>query len=365
MSTKTIKDRSSKSKSIKHRSIKYSKTKYSQEKVKHNTYKIIKLLSIIKKFNDFYKKLKPKQQNVLNDYKSTSEFFNINSYLYNNNKINILYIDDYLFNSIKETYLSNKKDITNKKDVIKDKNFSLLDFVNWFKFTKKENINTKKDIFEDIPKFAEFYINTTVIKNIKILDSIFLNSYIPKLNGSEILYRGIDYNKTIYKSDYQIGDEIIFKNFLSTSTEKDKSITFTNNNMCCVYILTKLKNIPYVYLPWYVTNKLNLNTQQIKITDQDEFEYLLPRNLKFKVKNITTGLKNLNYNVLSFEKLDEILKNNNIMSMNNSNIQDIIDKIYSKMTFIHLEFIEQLPITNISKYIYNNDDNVKLQIIKH
>ena len=302
---------------------------------KKKTYKVIKMLSNIKKFQEFYKKLNLEEKDTIKDYKGIG-YKIINDYLYNGNTIKQLYFNEHLFKSrIQSQFSKNTKELFSFKNI---------DVTN-------------------IPKFVEFYINNIIIKKINILDSLFENKDIPRLDGTEILFRGTNgHTGTTDKS--KVGDEIIFKNFLSSSTEKEVSMNFTsfkpNKDICCMYILSGLKNLPYIYIPFY-----NEKIDKILIHNSsfDEFEYLLPRNLKFKITGISKGIKNMvnefnSFKKLTFEQLEKFIKNKNLDKMNNSDIEIIIDKIFNKVKFIHLEYIEQIPLMKIPNYVYNENLNL-------
>lgn len=307
---------------------------------KQKTYKIVKMLSNIKKFNNFYKNLSKEKKDVIKNYKGIG-YVNINQYLYKNNKIDNLTINKYLYDSKIKNFFT-----TNTRELFDYKNISI----------------------EKIPKFVEFYINKNIIDKINILDSIFTEKNISKLDGSEILFRG-SRGHSITNEKNKVGDEIIIKNFCSSSSENEISMYFTNlwssnlKNICCLYVISGLKNIPYIFIPWNIEKQLI--KQHISIVEQDEFEYLLPRNLKFKISKISKGFDNdskiLNLNKITFEKFDKMLNGKSLNNMNNNDIQSIIDKLYKKINVYHLEFIEQIPIKPLEPYIYKQNINLHFQ----
>ena len=315
---------------------------------KKHTYKIVKMLSNIKKFTLFYKKLSAEKKEIIDFYKGTG-YININSFLYKNNTIDNLTIDEYLYNDkIKNYFSKNTREI--------------FDF---------KNINV-----ENIPKVVEFYINKNIINKINVLDSIFIDKNISKLDGTEILFRGTR-GHSITTDKTKIGDEIIIKNFCSSSTENDISMNFTNlwgwktkqknENICCLYVLSGLKDVPYIYIPW--NTKKQLIKQEITVVSGDEFEYLLPRNLKFKLIKITKGLnidssEHSPLNKITFEKFEKLLKGKSLNSMDNNDIKSIINKLYKKINVYHLEFIEQTPIKPIEPYVYKQNINLHFQSSK-
>jgi len=302
---------------------------------KKKTYKIIKMLSNLKNFKNIYKKFNKEEKDTLVSYKQNG-YRALNEYLYNNNTIKTLTFDKYFYlSNIKSGFSNNTKDLFDYKNI---------DITN-------------------IPKFVEFYVNNIIIKKINIIDSIFTNKDIPKLDGSELLYRGKSrHTGTTDKS--KIGDEIVFKNFLSTSTEEENSLNFISSyskkvnkdkkDICCMYVISGCKNVPYIYLPW----SINAKFEKLLVVEStyDEFEYLLPRNLKFKITNITKGIKDEktdSFKKLTFEQLENLIKKKNLNKINNNDIDMIIEKIFNKIKFIHLEYVEQLPTIKIPTYIYD------------
>ena len=296
-----------------------------------NTKKVLKTYSNIKKFKNFYKNISKIDKETLEDYKG-SAYRILNNYLYNHNNIKELQIDEWLFgNTIKNLYSNNTKQLFNYK-----------------------NINVEK-----LPKYVELYINKFIVNKINILDKLFTNKDIPKLTGDELLFRGTS-GETNTSTKSKVGDEVIFNSFTSTSTNKDLSRGFingkvgSNNILCCFYMLYGLKDIPYIYIPWNIIKNKQMKAP-ISHSLSDEFEYLLPRNLKFKIKKIDNMLDDsVSYsNPITFEKLNKIMK-----KTKNSNLYK---KINGKIKVYHLDFVEQLPVDPLPEYIYNSKINLRFE----
>ena len=154
---------------------------------------------------------------------------------------------------------------------------------------------------------------------------------------------------------------------MSSSTNISNIVQFTdtnNNNIkvsCCIYILTKLNNIPYLYIPWASNIFKNKFThQKILMAQHDEFEYVLPRNLKFKITNITKGINTLKN--ISFINFDKLLNKKHLQSIDNTNISQYINNLYNTIKIYHLEYIEHIPILPIPQYVY--DENINIHIEK-
>ena len=300
-----------------------------------STKKILKTHSNIIKFLKFYKNISKIEKDTIQIYKGFA-YIGINKYLYNNYKLKELSINEWDFNNtIKNLYSNDTKNLFNFK-----------------------NINIEK-----LPEYIELYINNTIIKHITILDKLFINKDIPKLNGKEVLFRGRS-GDTYTTSKSKIGDTLIFNSFTSSSTNIDVSKNFINhkinkkNVVCCLYVLNGLKDIPYIYIPWSVHK--NQMKSKISSSIYDEFEYLLPRNLKFKIKKIETILDdNISYTTqITFEKLNKILEKTKANTKANTKAKansdnNILKKINNKIKIYHLDFVEHLPVEPLEPYKYD------------
>ena len=309
-----------------------------------STKKVLKTHSNIIKFLKFYKNISKIEKDTIQIYKGIA-YIGINKYLYNNHKLKELSINEWDFNNtIKNLYSNDTKNLFNFK-----------------------NINIEK-----LPEYIELYINNTIIKHITILDKLFINKDIPKLNGKEVLFRGTS-GDTYTTSKSKIGDTLIFNSFTSSSTNIDVSKNFINhkinkkNVVCCLYVLNGLKDIPYIYIPWSVHK--NQIKEKISSSIYDEFEYLLPRNLKFKIKKIETILDdNISYTTqITFAKLNKILKKTKANTKANTKAKansdnNILKKINNKIKIYHLDFVEHLPVEPLEPYKY--DSSLQLHINK-
>lgn len=325
------------------------------------TKKILVMLNNLKKFKIFYKKLNKAQKDVLYYYKGIG-YININSYLYNNYKIKDFYINNKFIEDIKPYFSDNTR--------------SLIDL---------KSINPS-----NIKKLLELYINKNTVDKINLIDEIFTEPNIPKLSGNEILFRGTrDHTLTTDKS--KVGDIIVSKNYMSTSTEQNISESFTplwnkkknKKHICCMYILHGLKDVPYIYIPWNIKKAHNYEKMYIEQYSYDEFEYLLPRSLKFKIIKIENRIIKPTFasiKRLSFNKLDKFIARTrktlhiprtrktlhnpkSTKKINNNNIRRIFDKINKRIKTYHIEYIGQEPLAKISDYIYNPSVNIHISPI--
>ena len=132
--------------------------------------------------------------------------------------------------------------------------------------------------------------------------------------------------------------------------------------------MNNLINVPYIYIPWgRIIKRNNIDTSLIIEAYTDENEYLLPRNLKFKITNITNGLPTNYMQKKSFKQLSKTMKhiNNTHISANKLDIDDynlIIPEIYKDIKVFHLDFVGILPTEPIKPYDYSNIDKINILI---
>jgi len=318
---------------------------------KEKTKKIISMLSNLKKFTLFYKNLKSDEKEALQNYKYNG-YIKINKYLYDGIKVKDIYIDNLDF-------LSEIK-----------KHFSK----NTVNFIDIKSINPG-----NIKPIVELYVNKTIIEQINTIDKIFNSPNIQKLQGNEILYRGTG-GHSITTKNSRVGDEVIFKNYISTSTEQSisESFMFQHNpreKVCCMYIFHNMKDVPFVYLPWEIKNSDKLSKKIISQTFSDEFEFLLPRGLKFKIiKKELIDFKNNNtrsifksIKKIPFDKFAKLLSNAgilidkmNLSKMNDEDFKKLYDKISNKILTYHLEYISQEPVEVLPSFVYNSKINLHI-----
>ena len=150
---------------------------------------------------------------------------------------------------------------------------------------------TKMDAIYDIelPAATNFqkYIEQSYGKRISILntlDTVYDHKDCPKLLGNEILFRGMRAIPAIKK--LKVGDTYTFKNFISTTLDRQVSENFGSGDT--IFVLTGLKDIPFIYTP---NGKLRDDSNYVEFIKenmiiQDLSEITLPRNLEFEITSI-------------------------------------------------------------------------------
>ena len=218
---------------------------------------------------------------------------------------------------------------------------------------------------DDLEKISEYKKNN-LIKHISNIDYLFTKYYnnlilsdcilfrgmsdteLPKLNSnSKTSFQNTFYNMTTkqsqsnkYKFNLDENNEFVFDNYTSTTFNIKTALNFASN-VLLVLNIKKEHNIPGIYLSDLffdnINNKTNLNNF-FKIHDT-EFEILLHRNLKIKIKKV----KNV--------KIDKkYIFNESINSLYNKD-KDTKNKIYT----IKLVFAESCPFEMPQKFTLEND----------
>ncbi len=142
-----------------------------------------------------------------------------------------------------------------------------------------------------------------------------------------------------------------------------------------------MKDIPFIYLPWQIKNSEKLQKKDISQTFSDEFEFLLPRGLKFKIiKKELINYKGSfdswstfqSIKKMSFDKFSKLLVNmgidinslelseNKLSKMNNEDFKNLYNKITNKIMTYHLEYIGQENIESVPPFIYNSKINLHI-----
>jgi len=171
---------------------------------------------------------------------------------------------------------------------------------------------TKSFDIKELPKYIEtsYKARITLLNR---LDKIYDKPECPRMTDNEILFRGMGMNPLIKK--LKVGDTYLFKNFISTTVDRQIAENFSGGY--CLFVLMGLKDIPFIYMP----NSKGYGKQDFSkfMMEQnplyDFSEYTLPRNLEFKIERIEKkplntvmfdmfDMKNAN----TFSKLQKVLK---------------------------------------------------------
>lgn len=132
--------------------------------------------------------------------------------------------------------------------------------------------------------------------------------------------------------------------------------------------------MPFIYLPWKIDSG-KLSKKIISQTFSDEFEFLLPRGLKFKIikkelidfKATNAWRMSQSIKKISFDKFAKFIASAgisidkmNFSKMNDEDFKKLYDKISNKILTYHLEYISQEPVKVLPSFIYNSKINLHI-----
>jgi hypothetical protein len=274
------------------------------------------ILRLIPKFIKFYKTISPAQASALKYYKGFGSYF--------------------------ESYLlagpgSGEKD--GPREIL-------------FPFHKFEDISFHRDIMGmnnqnatyslELPSGENIdnYINQSYEKRIQVLnnlDTVYDRADCPKLTGEEILFRGMS-NLGPAITNLKPGDTYTFKNFISTTFDRKVAERFSMGE--CVFVLTGLKDIPFIYTPnskQFDNLEKTINSVRLK---SDISEATLPRNLEFEITAVEH--RNIMIRFSQESKIGNLLKT--LKKRGITSDSDIIeDSMFPKGLFIFAKLKTWLP----------------------
>lgn len=220
------------------------------------------ILRLIPKVIKFYQKLSPLQIAAIKYYKGPGSFFQSEL------------LADYNTNKGKQRELSFPFPKNNDKMFYRD-------------ILGKKKMEAIYDL--ELPAATNFtkYIEQSYGKRIAILndlDTVYDHKDCPKLIGNELLFRGMTAIPAIKK--LKVGDTYTFKNFISTTIDRQVAEQYAQGNT--VFVLTGLKDIPFIYMP---NGKLRDDREYIQFLKDntlidDLSEITLPRNLEFEITSV-------------------------------------------------------------------------------
>jgi len=308
----------------KHKSIKRKITR--KDIRKYEVERVDKIVKLIPQFTKFYNKFTNDELTALKYYKGYGSFFQTQLLTNENKPLEI----SFPFRIYEEE--------TFRRDIYGNGS-------NLYPMLKSFDI-------KDIPTYIENNYKAR-IKILNNLDTIYNKPECPHLTGDEILFRGMRLPDSFKK--YKEGDTFTFKNFISTTADRNIAERFSTHDS--LFILQDLKNIPFLYMP---QNKFSENTG-IEYTKEmgklipyhDLSEYTLPRNLEFKIDKIESGfispqqaVWNFNRNhkqITNFTKLDKLLTKKGIIETPEV-YNDIIEKeIFPKVKIYYCTFTKWHP----------------------
>ena len=332
-----------------------TKYKHIQKRITHKKYRkfavkrATTILDILPQFVNFYNKLDSSEIIAIKYYKGPGSYFQSKLLSEHNSSANskqqrkIHFPFDY---SAERMLL---------KDIVGQKAMSLI------------TIPSSLDI-KDIMKYIKKSYSTRITL-LNRLDSIYDKPGCPKLEGREILFRGMKQNPELKK--LKAGETFTFKNFISTTVDRLVAERFSGSDY--VFVLTGMKDIPFLYMPNhkiggddYVKGILDLSIEY------DLSEYTLPRNLEFTINKIVeqpiTDSRITKHNSTMKHILKVLKKKGLINGISGEDVepqkQEIVEnQMFTKAKFVYCTFktwhprtpIEVKQVLKNAEFILDND----------
>jgi hypothetical protein len=286
----------------------------------HDVNRAHKIIKLVPTLIAFYKKLEPMQIAALKYYKGPGSFFQ---------------------SMLLANYSNTKK---GEKRELSFPFRKFMDIMFYRDILGKEKMEAIYEL--ELPSAVNFdkYIDQSYGKRVELLnhlDSVYDRPDCPKLTGDEVLFRGMsEVGAAITK--LKPGDTYTFKNFISTTLDRKVSENFSAGD--CVFVLSGLKDIPFLYMPGgkhhgdesYTTFLSNISLVW------DLSEITLPRNLEFEVTSVEHRNINSGWRMKETAQIGKLLK-----TLKNSGIksdEEIIESaLFPKGLFIFAKLKTWLP----------------------
>jgi hypothetical protein len=251
-------------------------------------------------------------------------------------------IGSYFQSKLLADYSNTKKDAGRELTFPFPKNVDRMFYIDILGLQKMQSIYEP-----ELPAAANFdkYIDQSYGKRVELLnhlDTVYDRQDCPKLTGEEVLFRGM-HGVTDAIKKLKPGNTYLFKNFISTTFDRKIAEQYSRGDR--IFVLTGLKDIPFVYMPGdkligdetYATFLTNTHMKY------DLSELTLPRNLEFEITSIER--RNISIDWMSDKepanigKLLKTLKNKGLISEEEA----IDNELHPKGTFIFARFKSWLP----------------------
>jgi hypothetical protein len=286
----------------------------------HDVNRAHRVIKMVPKLIAFYKKLEPMQIAALKYYKGPGSYF-----------------QSMLLANYSNTKKSEKRELP----------FPFRKFMDTMFYMDILGKEKMEAIYElELPSAVNFdkYIDQSYGKRVELLnhlDSVYDRPDCPKLTGDEVVFRGMSEVGTAI-TKLKPGDTYTFKNFISTTLDRKVSENFSEGD--CVFVLSGLKDIPFLYMPGgkhrgdesYTTFLSNISLVW------DLSEITLPRNLEFEVTSVERRNINSGWRMGETAQIGKLLK-----TLKNSGIkseEEIIESaLFPKGLFIFAKLKSWLP----------------------
>lgn len=308
------------------RTIKLQKTGSSRaSSVKHSAFRLIKAKrDTVIAYSEFYNSLKPAEKSALQYYKYAG-YQPINTFLRS--------MDNEFYEP--EIFISGRHDnIPNSKRAEYKDDFAKL---------------SPKTTLQEYTAFVYKYFVKTTMDAIRAMDAVFARPNIPRIHGKGsapvVLYSGSSFPGS---RNFKVGDMITMHDYRSTSFSPRVSVGFMGESGTdsVLFVMRGLQGQPYVFLDWDAVRKGTMTGLKAGGLMGDEFEYVLPRGMKFRV--VKAGFsseysKYISQDMISRQLDTKLGDNEGIEKMDDAFFARSNVRAVGHLYTVELEFVEWKP----------------------
>jgi len=205
-----------------------------------------------------------------------------------------------------------------------------------------------KTTLQDYSAFVYKYFIKIAMDSIRALDAVFARPNIPRIHGKGsspiVLYSGTSF---LGSRNFKVGDTITMPDYRSTSFSPRVSVSFMGGYGpdSVLFVMRGLQGQPYVYLDWDAVRKGTMTG--LKASDMgDEFEYVLPRGMKFRV--VKAGFsseygKYISQDMISRQLDEKLGEGEGVEKMDDAFFARSSVRAVGRLYTVELEFVEWKP----------------------
>lgn len=292
--------------------------------VKHSAFRLVKAKrDTVIAYSEFYNSLKPAEKSALQYYKYAG-YQPINTFLRS--------MDNEFYEP--EIFISGMHDnIPNNKRAEYKAEYSKL---------------SPKTTLQEFTSFVYKYFVKTTMDAIRAMDAVFAHPNIPRIHGKGnspvVLYTGSSFPGS---RNFKVGDMITMPDYRSTSFSPRVSVGFMDGYgpNSVLFVMRGLQGQPYVYLDWDAVRKGTMTGLKAGGMG-DEFEYVLPRGMKFRV--VKAGFsseysKYISQDMISRQLDEKLGEGEGIEKMDDAFFARSSVREIGRLYTMELEFVEWKP----------------------
>ncbi len=207
-----------------------------------------------------------------------------------------------------------------------------------------------KTTLQEYTAFVYKYFIKTAMDTVRSMDAVFARPNIPRIHGKGsvpvVLYSGSSFPGS---RNFKVGDMITMPDYRSTSFSPRVSVGFMGGGYgpnSVLFVMRGLQGQPYVYLDWDAVRKGTMTGLKAGGLMGDEFEYVLPRGMKFRV--VKAGFsseyaKYISQDMISNQLDAKLGEGKGIEKMDDAFFARSSVRAVGRLYTVELEFVEWKP----------------------